>query len=515
MSDNPKILPQAELQTLREQLRAQGKTVVQCHGNFDIVHPGHIRYLRFAKAQGDILIVSVSADSRVGKGVDRPYINEELRLENLAAFEFVDYVCLDDNNWAGPVLETLRPDVYVKGREYEHMANPQFARERQLVEGYGGKVIFSSGDVVYSSTRILEQFRDRFPLKHSKVEYFCRRNDITRQSLAKLLRGGAGLRVLVVGDPVLDHYIQCDAQGIAAEAPILTVSPLREDWFLGAGALVARQFSAFGASASFVTPLNDSPYSLQFRERMQDAGVEVLAIEDDARPTYVKTRYLVEDRKVLKVNVGRYAPLSTVATQHVIRTLREQLPRFDAMVVLDFGYGMFGHTLTRAVSELSQELGKPYFIDVSASSRANILKFKRPRLATPTEEELRLALADNESGISNLALRYYRQTGAGNLVTTMGKRGVVLFAPPEEGNDRLPTDYLPSLAHNPVDTVGAGDVFLTTACLTALAGHPLAAGVYLASAASAVHIQKVGNDPVSVAELERFLDGRPELRVDA
>ena len=70
-------------------------------------------------------------------------------------------------------------------------------------------------------------------------------------------------------------------------------------------------------------------------------------------------------------------------------------------------------------------------------------------LATPTEEELRLALADNESGISNLALRYYRETGAGNLVTTMGKRGVVLFAPPEAGSDRLLTDYLPSLAHNP------------------------------------------------------------------
>ncbi|MCA9718738.1 MAG: adenylyltransferase/cytidyltransferase family protein, partial [Myxococcales bacterium] len=508
---NPKILSQDELVAVRARLQEQGKVVVQCHGCFDIVHPGHIHYLKFAREQGDVLIVSVSGDQQVDKGADRPYIPEELRLENLAALELVDYVCLDHNDWAGPVLERLRPDVYVKGREYEQKADPRFARERQIVEGYGGKIIFSSGDVVYSSTYILEQFRERFPLRHSKVESFCRRNSITRPKLDELLRAGAGLRVLVLGDPVLDHYIHCDAQGIAAESPILTVSPLREDWFLGAGALIARQLLAFGAEASFVTPLNQSDASRQFRTQLADAGVEVIAIEDDARPTYVKTRYLVEARKILKVNVGRYAPLSTIATEHVIKTLRARLPEFDAMVVLDFGYGMFGRTLTDAVSALSRELGKPYFIDVSGATRANIRKFKGPRLATPTEEELRVAFSDSESGISNLALRYFRETGAGDLVTTMGKRGAVLFAPPIQGAHRLVTDYLPSLAHIPLDTVGAGDVFLTTTCLTALSGRPLAMGVYLASAVAAVHMQHLGNDPVSVVDIERFLDGRPEL----
>ena len=136
-----KIKVTSELAKIREKLRDEGKSVVQCHGCFDIVHPGHIRYLQFAKNLGDVLIVSVSADRVVGKGDGRPYIREDLRLENLSVFEFVDYVCLDDNTWAGPVLEALRPDIYVKGQEYETKGDPRFAKEVEVVESHGGRIV--------------------------------------------------------------------------------------------------------------------------------------------------------------------------------------------------------------------------------------------------------------------------------------------------------------------------------------------------------------------------------------
>ncbi|MCA9693623.1 MAG: PfkB family carbohydrate kinase [Nannocystaceae bacterium] len=506
-----KLLDLDALVRVREGLRAAGKTVVQCHGYFDIVHPGHIRYLRFARQQGDALIVSVTADHVASADADRPYIREELRLESLAALELVDYVYLDPNPWAGPVLEAVRPDVFVKGKEYEERSSPQFARERALVEGYGGKVIFSSGDVVYSSTHLLDRFGDRLPLTYDKVADFCRRNELDHEALARALRSARGQRVLVLGDPVFDRYIHCDAERLAAEEPMIQVSPLREDWYLGAGALVARQLTALGAQACFVTPARKDALGARFSRELEGAGVEVRTIVEDARPIYVKTRYLVEERKLFKVNEGRYTPLSTRATAKVIASLRELLPRFDAMVVLDFGYGMFGHELCQAVADLSRELAVPYFVDVSGSPRANILKFKHPRLATPTEGELRAAFADDESGISFLAMRYYRESGAGELVATMGKRGVVLFDPPPTPQTRLATDYLPSLARSPIDTVGAGDVFLATMCASALGGNKTAAGAYLASCVSAIHVQQLGNDVVDIVDLERFIAGRREL----
>ena len=93
---HPKIVDLDRLLALRESLRREGRTLVQCHGCFDIVHPGHIRYLGFAKTQGDVLLVSLSSDRHVNKGYDRPFINENLRAENLAVLEFVDYVYIDD-----------------------------------------------------------------------------------------------------------------------------------------------------------------------------------------------------------------------------------------------------------------------------------------------------------------------------------------------------------------------------------------------------------------------------------
>ena len=510
---SPKILTLPELVEVREKLRAEGKSVVQCHGCFDIVHPGHIRYLAFAREQGDALVVTVSSDEVVGKGVDRPYIHEELRLENLAAFEVVDYVCLDGHSWAGPVLEAVKPDVYVKGKEYENKGDPRFAREKELVEDYGGKVIFSSGEVVYSSTSILSEFRERFRMEGEKTRFYCRRHGVGREGLGELLAAARGRSILVVGDPILDHYVDCDASQLASESPILDVTPMKDDWFLGAGALIALQVTALGGRAGFLTAHSGDPFAERLEQGLEEAGIALHTVSADERPIYVKTRYLVDEKKVFKVNRGRYAPLSSVASRELAAMLERVLADYDGLLVTDFGYGLFGGRLVAAVCEIAARSGKPYFVDVSRAGRANLLRFSKPRLATPTEEELRFAFADQESGLSNLASRYYTETSAEGLIITLGKRGAVLFEPPEEGATRLGTDYLPSLVRHPVDTVGAGDVFLSTLALGCLAEAPLAAGMYLASCAAGLHTSRMGNTPVDLVELERYLDGRDELTV--
>ncbi len=505
-----KILPVDELRAVREDLRRQGRVVVQCHGCFDIVHPGHIRYLQFARAQGDVLIVSVSSDRTVSKGENRPYVNEELRLENLAALELVDYVCLDDHSWAGPILETLRPDVYVKGKEYETSADPRFLEERALVEGYGGSVIFSSGEVVYSSTFILEQFRHQFRLENEKIQAFCHRHATDRAAAGRILGAMGELRVLVIGDPVLDRYVHCDSLGVAAESPVLDVTPIREDWYLGAGGLVAAQASSLGARAAFLSVLGASVEEERFRAQLERLRIEPLLLAED-RPVYVKTRYLVEDSKVFKVNSGRYSPLSTAATARLVAKLERRGGDFDAWIVIDFGYGLFGQELIEALAGLSRRLEVPYFFDVSHQGAGSLLKFRHPQLATPTEEELRFALGDRESGLSNLASRYYRETEARQLVVTLGKRGVVLFDPPEASMTRLMSDYLPAMETQPIDAVGAGDVFLATVTLACLAGGSTAIGAYLGTCVSGLAVRRMGNEPVDRIDLERWLAGRTEL----
>ena len=503
------------LRVERAQLRDAGKTVVQCHGCFDIVHPGHIRYLRFARSLGDVLVVTVSSDDAVMKGYDRPYIPEDLRLDNLAELSCVDYVALSEDEWAGPVLEALQPDIYVKGREYESKKDARFAGEKKIVESYGGRVVLGSGDVIFSSTEIGRRKRNELDMEQQKVERFCRVNGITSSRLKSTVSRFSELKVLVLGDAIIDHYTHCEGARVASESPIVSVKPVSEESFIG-GDRADSPPSGRSRRQGHVRHLRPGRRYVRAHQedRLERSGVEVHNLVAPRRRAYTKTRFLVGGKKVFKVDRGNPAPIPVETTNELITLLREQIECHDGLIVTDFGYGLFGPTLARAIPEISKQSGKPYFADVSTNGQANILKFTEPQLATPTEEELRFALGDAESGLSNLASRYYAASGAHGLIVTLGQRGSLGFRPPRAEGQRLRTDYLPALEVNEVDAVGAGDVFLTGASLTELGGEPVPIGMYIGSSLASLSAGTLGNEGASLRDLYEFFEQRPELADD-
>jgi rfaE bifunctional protein kinase chain/domain/rfaE bifunctional protein nucleotidyltransferase chain/domain len=499
------------LRVERARLRDEGKTVVQCHGCFDIVHPGHIRYLRFARSLGDVLVVTVSADDVVMKGCERPYIPQDLRLDNLAELGCVDYVALSEDEWAGPVLEAIQPDIYVKGREYESKNDPRFAGEKKIVESYGGRVVLGSGDVIFSSTDIGRRKRNELDMEQQKIQSFCRVNGITFSRLRNTITRFSELKVLVLGDAIIDHYAHCEGARVASESPIVSVKPVSEEWFTGGAGLIARQAAVLGAKPTFITCGQEDDAFERIKDRLERSGVEVHNLPAPGRPTYMKTRFLVGGKKVFKVDRGSPAPIPIETTNQLIGMLRELLEAHDGLIVTDFGYGLFGPTLANVIPVIAEQCRKPYFADVSTNGQANILKFSGPRLATPTEDELRFALGDAESGLSNLASRYYQASGARGLIVTMGQRGSLGFHPPQSQGDRLRADYLPALQVNEVDAVGAGDVFLTGASLTELAGESVAVGMYIGSSLASLSAGTLGNEGASLRDLYEFFEQRVEL----
>jgi rfaE bifunctional protein nucleotidyltransferase chain/domain len=153
------VLTLDQLEAALRGARAAGETVVMCHGCFDLLHRGHIRHLEFAASLGDRLIVTITADAAMRKGPGRPLIPERDRANILAALACVDCVAIDPNPTAAENLQRLRPDIYVKGREYEHSRHPGFLAEKKVVEAYGGRVVFSPGDVVFSTTSLIDALR--------------------------------------------------------------------------------------------------------------------------------------------------------------------------------------------------------------------------------------------------------------------------------------------------------------------------------------------------------------------
>ena len=151
-----KIFKIDELAKLLEGLKADGKKVVLCHGCFDLMHPGHIKHFQSAKGMGDVLAVTVTPDKFVNKGPGRPAFNENLRAESIAALECVNFVSI--NKWPDPVetIKLLRPDIYVKGQEYERddVKIGELQKDLRALESVGGKMAFTHEEV-YSSTELL------------------------------------------------------------------------------------------------------------------------------------------------------------------------------------------------------------------------------------------------------------------------------------------------------------------------------------------------------------------------
>ena len=154
-----KILDLDKLAKELSDLKSKGKKIVHCHGCFDMMHPGHIKYFQASKRMGDILVVTVTPDQYVDKGSGRPVFDQNLRTESIAALECVDYVAV--NRWptAENTLRLLVPDYYVKGQEFEKLQDKtgKIQKEVDVVKEIGGEMRFTH-EIVFSSTKILNRY---------------------------------------------------------------------------------------------------------------------------------------------------------------------------------------------------------------------------------------------------------------------------------------------------------------------------------------------------------------------
>ncbi len=142
-----------------KELKSQGKKVVHCHGCFDLMHPGHIKYFQSAKKMGDVLVVTVTPDEYVDKGPDRPVFSQDLRAESIAALECVDYVAINKWPTAEQTLRLLKPHYYVKGQEFENLEDKtgKLQKEYKVLKEIGAEMCFTH-EIVFSSTKLLKKY---------------------------------------------------------------------------------------------------------------------------------------------------------------------------------------------------------------------------------------------------------------------------------------------------------------------------------------------------------------------
>ncbi|MDX2115319.1 MAG: PfkB family carbohydrate kinase [Planctomycetota bacterium] len=508
-----KMLSRQELLSLRDAARADGRTVVQCHGCFDIVHPGHVRHLQHAARQADILLVTITADSVMSKGVGRPLIPQELRAENLAALDCVDWVYVNPAATALELLEEVKPDVYVKGREYETNEDPRFRAEREAVERSGGRVVFSSGDVVFSSTALVAAMETSADPAHARIRQLIAQHDLTLEKLEPIVEGFIGLPVVVVGETIVDTYVHCDRPDIAGESPVMSLRPLEHRSYDGGAAVIARHLAALGARPTLVTALPRTPAAEGLRQRLAVEGIEVRAVECDG-PMLEKQRFLVGTQKVMKLDMVRPVTLDAGRQHDLLGLAGEAARGARAAIIADFGNGLLTSGMLSKLCPILRQRVDFLAGDVSGR-RASLAHMRDMDLLTPTENELRDAVRDYDDSLNAAVWRLLAATGSQCAFVTMGAEGLIAFERlPEPAGDaawstRVRGEHVPALTPHALDPLGCGDALLATATLT-LASAPaltdsLAIAGFLASIAAGAHAARLGNDPVSARDLRTGL----------
>lgn len=500
MLSNRKLLSLESLLALRQQARDAGKAVVHCHGCFDIVHPGHIHHLQYARSLGDILVVTVSADPHVNKGHDRPLIPDDLRAQSLAALECVDWVYINPRPTAAELLDALQPDVYVKGREYEQNRDPRFLAERDTVVRHGGRVVFSSGDVVYSSTALIGTLSRPERFQDEKLARFRDRYALGAAPLQNLLHRGRGKRVLVIGDYILDRYHFCDATGVAGESPMLSLRPIQQRDYDGGAAVVALHLAGLGAQPTLISALADDELSGQVTMRLEAQGVDVQC-HAGRREIVCKHRYLADQTKLFKVDSGSTTPGDAQLEGLLAAKVLSAADGVDAVILADFGYGMITPgLLDRVLPELRKRV--PVLAADVSGRQSNLLNFRGVDLLCPTEREVREAQHDFASGLGAVVWKMLKATGARRAIITLGKQGLVTFDGTEQPlPSRLPSEYVPALAPHSIDPLGCGDALLATATLALTAGGSLEAAAFLGAVAAAIEVQQLGNQPITADQI--------------
>ena len=477
----------------RPKLKKEGKTIALCHGVFDLVHPGHIIHLQQAKQMADILVVSITAAEFVRKGPGRPYFNDEMRIKVLEALECVDYVMLSEGYTVDDIVESVEPDLYIKGEEYARESEDitgKITAERELVERHGGKMAYTTGEV-FSSTKLINTALSGLP--EDVIQYM--EGFITRYSMEdikKYAEKAEKLKVLVVGDVIIDQYTYCIVQGLMSKDMGYSSGLEYSEQYLGGAVAVARHLSSFSENVTLMSIVGDEEeMKLKLFDELADK-MRLKLTYSTAFPTIVKHRYLTrnakreEYRKIFSINnIPDPMEYEEEVREAFYRGLAEKIEDFDVVFLCDFGHGL----IDEKVKELIQAKAKYIVLNCqtnSANYGMNIItKYSRADAFTLDQRELKLAyptcMADEHMALEKLS----SHLGCGGWLTR-GAEGAY-------GIEGRKVHKCPAFTLTVKDTVGAGDAFYAIAGLYAAAGAPTELDTFMGNIAGALGANIVGN----------------------
>ncbi len=489
MSTADKILTMEVLAEKLAKLRAAGKVTLHNHGIYDLLHIGHIKHLQAAREHGDLLAVTLVPDRFVSMGPFRPAFNETLRAQALAALSCVDYVAISPWPTTEETIRHLSPSVYVTGtlREGKQESIDRLAAYRTAVESGNGRLLLTD-EQAFSTTALVNQHMD---LLTAEAKSFLQRfrEQFTPENIRAALSAIKDMRILVVGETIIDEYNFCAVMAKSNKDPILAAEHLHSESYAGGVLAIANHLSTFCGDVGLLSALGEVDSREDLIRKNLDDTICTHFIRKAASPNIIKRRFVEQylSRKLFEVYNVRDENLSPSEHDSFCNALEECVEDYDLVIAADYGHGLLND---RAIEILCT---RARFLAVNTQTNAGnrgfnfISKYRRADYVSIDETEARLEARAERSEIQDIARSIAARMECPDYMITRGKYGSLLYRP-EEGFSTVP-----AFAVKMVDSIGAGDALLAlTAPCIALKLDPELVG-FVGNIAGAVACGTIGN----------------------
>ena len=485
-----KIISIKNLAKIISKFKKKRKRIVHCHGVFDLIHIGHINHFKEAKKLGDILIVTVTQDKLVNKGPNRPIFSLNTRMESIAALKDVDYVAPNIYPNAIQLIKILKPSIYCKGKDYKNYnldITNQIKKEALAIKSVGGIMVHTNSEL-HSSSKIINQsnfdLSDEQKIFLNKVK---KEKDFDSQNkISSAVDSFSDLKVLVIGETIIDEYVYCEALGKSGKEPMLVFRDMYKEKYLGGTAAIARNLSSFCKNITLVTNIGQKNEEKQFIKKNLEKNIETVFLNKKNSPTIIKKRFIdhISKTKVFGVYSLNDEQLDIVQENAFNKKIDKLIKKHDLVIISDYGHGLISSKTAKSIIKKSKFTAVNTQLNSSNLGFHVISKYVGANFITINETEMRHELRNKIESRESLIKILSAKVKSKYTNVTSGSSGSLMF-----NKNSKKTFSCPAFAKKVVDKIGTGDTMLAILAISLFKKLDIKFSMLLSAIAAAQNIQ--------------------------
>ena len=436
-------------------------------------------------------MVSITESKFVNKGPSRPAFNDRLRLEALSALNVVDYVTINSTPTATQIIKKIKPNIYCKGPDYKNYKNDltgEIKNETKAIKKIGGKIYFTK-DITFSSSNLINKYMNIYSSNQKKViERIKKKYDFNK--IKDLVERLKKIKVLVIGEIIIDQYVFCEALGKSGKEPVLVLRDVNTEEYLGGSAAISRHLSDFCKKVSLFGMVGDQDSYLKKVKIQLPKNITFKYLKKNNSPTILKKRFLdnIGNKKVLGVYTINDENLKYKDEKKFKNYLKKNLKKYDLVIVSDYGHGFVSSENAKIICNNSKYLALNAQVNAANVGYHSMRKYNNIDCVIINETELRHELRNKNEKIEFLMKQLALLRKIRNLIVTRGKDGSILYN--KKANK---FNYSGAFAIDQVDKIGAGDAMLALSALCLKCKMDNNLSLLLGSLAAAQSVETIGN----------------------